>query len=238
MDDPPAEGLQSLSWSLDDCDAAVAVVPVPSARLQAHLPGGFRLLTPAEVGLPPDPRGDAVLGLEAFACGSARTENETASDVPHGGIFSFVEPPADLADPDVDFFHFFRWDTLLGEPTLRAFYADAGAPVFDGTATVTATPGPAGPLGARLEVNGTTFTFDGGSPAPSGSTGGTFVEFMHTPEGLASWKVTGVAPFGQGVGRVQVTGGLAEDVLGAAPVPGYVLYLTGMGLANGTATVP
>lgn len=230
----------TMTWSVEDCTAAVAVVPVPASAFAGRLPDVFRLLAPTEIGLPPDPRGDAVLGLEAFRCATGTAGNETFEDIPHGGIFTFVEPPVDLADPDVDFYSFYRWDTVIGAPSLRALLADAGAPVFDGEATMTTVPAPqaGGPMRAELSVNGTSFAFTGAAHAPSGSTGGTFKEFFAVPGGYATWKVSGIAPFGQGGGTVQASGGLAEEILGAEPVPGYVLFFSGMSFVDGIATVP
>lgn len=241
--DLPAADLapaKTLSWALEGCAAAVAVVPVPAAALVPWLPEGFRPIAPAEAGLPADPRGDAILGLEAFECATATAGNSTVEGVPHGGIFTFVEPPAELADPDVDFFSFFRWDTVLGSETMRAHLAQAGAPVFEGTATVetAADPASGGPLRASLEVNGTSFQFTGGAQAPSGSTGGVLKEYFATPAGLATWKARGVAPYGQGAGTIQATGGLAEEVLGAQPVAGYVLFMSDLSFVEGTVTVP
>lgn len=227
-----------MTWSVEGCTAAVAVVPVPADALP--LPDGFRALTLAEAGLPEDPRGDAVFALESFDCARGTAGNETLEDVPHGGVFTFVEPPETLRDDDVDFFYFYRWDTLIAAPTLRAFLADAGAPVYDGaTSLMTATmPEAGGPLLASMDLNGTRFEFQGAAQPVSGGTGGTFKEFLSTPNGLATWKTTGAAPFGQGAGSVQVNGGFAEEVLGNQRVPGYVLFLADVSFVDGVATVP
>lgn len=241
-EEPPGDAsvARTMSWGLEGCTVAVAVVPVPASALVPHVPEGFRLLSPAEVGLPPDPRGDALFALETFSCALATADNESTEDAYHGGAFTFVEPPAELVDPEVDFFTFFRWDAAIASPKLRSFLADAGAPAYEGSASFTTAtmPQAGGPLQAGLEVNGTSFTFTGAAQPPGGEFGGVFDEYFATPDGLLRWKTTGIAPFGQGGGSVQVSGGIAEEVLGAAPVPGYVVFLTDVAFVNGTATAP
>lgn len=239
---PPSSSAEAmtLAWSLESCRAAVGVVPVPAASLAAHLPPGFTPLAPADIGLPPDPRGDAVIAFEVFRCAAAHAGGETVEDAAHGGVFTFVDPPAELVDPEVDFFHFYRWDTLLASSTMRAFFAEAGAPVFDGTASISAggAPGGGGPLQAMLDVNGTSFTLVGASQGQSGSFGGTFKEFFATAQGFPAWKTTGLSPFGQGAGTVQASGGLGEALLGGEPVAAYVVFVEDVSFVNGTASRP
>lgn len=59
---------KTYSWFLEGCQVVIAVIPVDSEALADHLPDGFAPQTPEGFGLPPDPRGDAVMGLEAFTC--------------------------------------------------------------------------------------------------------------------------------------------------------------------------
>lgn len=119
-------------------------------------------------------------------------------------------------------------------------FADAGAPVHEGTASVTTAtmPEPGGPLQASLEVNGTSFAFTGGAQPTGGAFSGVFDEYFSTPDGLARWKTRGIPPFGQGAGTVQASGGLAEQGLGAEPIPGDVVFPTDVSFVNGSATIP
>lgn len=240
---PPEPAETILPWGLAGCSFVVAVVPVPAGRLADRMPPGFRPLSPTEIGLPDDPRGDGNLGIEAWRCNDGVGHNESVElhDVPYGAVFSFVEAPEHLRDNESRF-HFVKWDTLVPDEERRLLLERHGLPALNGTAEFRRFQDVAGRLllDVGLELNGT-YSFDGAAGAPAeGMDAFAFTEFTPTPHGLARWRtdVTAAQVLSGGGGFVSVPAGYARDVLGADRVQAYLLAGTGAAFENATLTLP
>lgn len=232
---PPAP--PRLAWGFSGCRMVVAVIPVASGALAPHLPEGFRALSPAEVGLPPDPRGDATLAIEALRCESGLGLHAPATDVPYASVFTFVEAPETLADSAVDFHSFIKWDVLVADAPLRDELAAAGVPAVDGRVEFADLAGDAFTVGIALD--GSEYAIEAAAFAPPAPTGGTFAEYTPTPNGLAKWRATALAPASQSAGFITIPDGtLASDIAGAGRAPAYLLGMRDIDFTNATLELP
>lgn len=232
---------QVLAWRAESCDAAIGVIPVPAEALAPHLPEGFRPLAPEELGLPPDPRGDATFAIEAFRCDAYDSNGKQLTDAPVGGFFTFVEAPADLAE-DVDF-SFFRWDSLVPDADLHRILVEAGFPMREGDNTVRAdlpTGTGKGPILAELVLGSETYGFEGMAGGEwQDATEGRFTEWTPTTNGeLGIWRAAfDWDEISTGAGEMTLApGSLPAEVVGANRAPAYFLW----GLLNldGDITLP
>lgn len=236
---PDPDSPLALAWSLEGCRVSVALVPVPASRIVSRLPEGFRPLGFPEIGLAPDPRGDAILALEVVRCARATWGDEEIADAAYGGAFTLVEPPAELADANVTFHHLYRFDVAL--PGSRALGALAERGMAASAANATFTDyAPAGDLASATLVaaNGTT-TIDTAFALPSTEDGGRLVEFQESRRGLARWDADVRATFTIGGGRVLLPeGSLAREIAQAAQPECYVLEADGAAWERGSLAVP
>lgn len=239
----PAEPLPTvLPWGLTGCTFVVAIVPVPASRLEGRLPAGFTPLTPAEIGLPADPRGNGNVGIEAWKCNGGVGHNESVelNLTDYGAVFSFVRPPDELA-VNGSRFHFVKWDVLIPDETRRAILLEHGVPAQNGTVTVRQFRSVADQtlFDVGLELNGT-FTLGGATAVPDASMlSFAFTEFTQTPHGLATWttNVT-AATVTSGSGPIVIPEGFVREVVGAERAQAYYMAGTGGAFSNGTITLP
>lgn len=231
-----------LPWGLSGCSFVIAVVPVPAAALAARLPSGFRVLTPAEAGLPSDPRGDGNLGVEAWRCNQGVGHNASVelNDVSYGAVFTFVEPPPELRDNESRY-HFVKWDVLVPDAERRVLLAERGVPAQNGTVEFRRFQEAAGriALDAGLDLNGT-YAFQGVAGAPAGdSSAFSFTEFTPTPHGLVRWRTNVTAgTLVAGGGVLATPPGFVREVVGAERVQAYLLAGSGGAFENGTIVLP
>lgn len=254
----PEHGLV-LPWALEECQFAIAIMPVQPAALGEHLPQGFTVLSVYEIpGFPVqrnptvpvgDPRGTANLAIEIFRCasGSGANASENLTDVSYGAVFSFVQPPEDKRDENATH-HVVKWDTLIPDDARRALLDAEGIPVFGGNASFSQFTdiGAFKIVQGLLELTGdanSTYAFDSGNQ-PEGSAGFAAVElkeFSPARDGeFVEWRANLTTAGGlAGSGFLDLSGG-AEWVAAAAGsdrVQAY--YLTGIAtLTNGTITLP
>ena len=240
--EPPDPVPTVLPWGLTDCTFVVAVVPIPAARLEGRLPPGFTPLSPAQIGLPADPRGDANVGVEAWKCNGGVGHNESVelNLTDYGAVFSFVQPPEDLV-VNGSLFHFVKWDVLVPDAPRRDILAAHGVPAQNGTVEVrqfrSLTDQNLFDVG--LELNGT-FTLSGSTAAPQPQFQAfAFTEYTQTPHGLAVWttNVTATAVT-SGAGPLVIPEGLMLDIVGAERTQAYYLAGTGGAFSNGTIVLP
>lgn len=232
---PPAPLV--LPSDLVDCQVAVGLVPVPAARLAERLPDGWRALQTEDLGLPDDPRGDALLGIEAARCASGYGGN--ATDAPYASYFAPVEPPPAFRVEGARF-HFLKWETLVADPALLDALTDAGAAAFPGEATF----GPRLPgveaFEARVEMNGThVLRATGPIPSYPDLAEFRFVEYQPLAGGgYATWNATASSDaLTVGGATLEVPPGFAQRAAGGPRAEGYVLVgRTTFGEA--TVTIP
>lgn len=238
---PPEPTETVLPWGLSGCTFVIAVVPVPAARLAERIPPGFRVLAPAEIGLPADPRGDGNVGIEAWRCaeGVGLNASEPLHDTPYGAVFTFVEPPEELR-VNGSRYHFVKWDVLVPDAGRRALLQAHGVPALEGNVTFARfqpLPGGRAAFDAELALNGT-YTLRGTSAQADATEPFSFVEYTQTPHGLARWSTNATfETLGSGTGIVAASGGPFRELAGERP-QAYVLVGTGGAFANGTLTLP
>lgn len=228
-------------WYLHGCQVVIAVVPVEAERLAEHLPEVFRPQTPEAFGLPPDPRGDGEMGVEAFVCDEIGSTDGGIEDAPYVSYFAPVEPPDDLEDPDARY-HFVKWDVLIGDDELRTMLQDEGVPAASGDVTYDFEERSAGEFSYDLigTVSSETHRFTGSGQLPEGVLETfTFLEFTGTSDGLVSWDVSVEdAAVLEGTGTLELaTGSLPAEVIGAEVTQAYVLA-GDRSLEDVTITVP
>lgn len=240
--EPPEPVPTVLPWGLSDCTFVVAVVPVPASRLEGRLPPGFTPLTPAEIGLPADPRGNANVGVEAWKCNGGVGHNASAELglTDYGAVFSFVRPPDDLA-VEGSLYHFVKWDVLIPDETRRGILLDHGVPAQNGTVTVHQfrALGEQTLFDVGMELNGT-FSLGGSTAVPDARLRSfAFTEYTQTPHGLATWQTNATAAtVTSGSGPLTLPPGIMQDVVGAGRTQAYYMAGTGGALSNGTITLP
>lgn len=254
-----------IDWSLDRCDAVIAMIPTDAARLQPHLPDGFTADVPADVRaqLPPDPTLDAVLGMEASTCRSGAGLHGQVAPMSYASYWTFADPPDDLDQGRHDL-TFVKWDTLVPDRDRRQLLSDHGLPVRDGTVTfglfepdtrsVSAGPGVVGsevnphldevPQGVTFDVqlqfdDGESYRFTG-TTADDTAFRGDFIEYVLTDGGLATWTANYRARAARvGTGTVQLDpDGAPAQMLATTSTRAYYLTATGLYLTDGTITMP
>lgn len=211
LDDGGTDGLASdgpvvIDFVLRDCQAVVGVVHVAPDRIQPHLPAGWTVAAPESQGGPDDPRGDAALGVEVFKCAEATagnlTEGNSSStpDAAYGSYWTWVEPPEEYHREGV-LFHFWKWDTMVGDAALHAELLAAGLPMKTGSADWDGDTnsgssifliGPNGPsvFHVSLAWEEGVIGFNGVAQAPFEPKQFSFVEFQHGANGtIVEWHV-------------------------------------------------
>lgn len=230
----------SIAWGLTACDAVIALIPVDADSVQAHLPKGFTAEVPDSVRalLPPDPRLEAVFGLEGLACEEGVGLKRDVDGMQYGSYWTFVEPPKRLAD-DAYPLRFFKWDTLVPDRPRRNFLAARGLPVSDGDTTFTSwNPTPVGiAFDVTLRLGGSTHRFLGSAGSPVDFSG-TFVEFTKARRGLSAWRTaydSTRAVGGTGIVEMQAESFPAE-VVGSERAQSYFLVGSGVNFTDASIT--
>lgn len=234
---------RTLDWGLSGCRAVIALVPVEPSAVQPHVPEGFTATVPDSVAavLPPDPRLDAVLGIEALDCAEGIGLHGAVADLDYGSFFTFVEPPAHLAAPEHDL-HFVKWDVLVPDAPRRDVLRRHGVAARDGGTDLTTWLSGAG--GTAFDVG---LTFEGGegyrlrgvAGAPTPFTG-SFIEHSATSTGLATWTTSyDAASAVGGTGTVQLAAaGFPARVVGRTLADAYFLVPTGLDFTDGAIVLP
>ncbi|MBW3582977.1 MAG: hypothetical protein KY455_07760 [Euryarchaeota archaeon] len=259
LDDGPSlmvDVPKTYEWSLDRCDAVVGVVHTAKENLQPHVPEGWRVAAPEEQGGPADPRGDAALGVEVFLCDDITAANLTDGNssamkkAAYASYWTWVEPPEEYRKDDV-MFHFWKWDTLVADETLRAELVAEGLPIVNGTADwdgdtdtgmSTFVNSPAGPVAyqVKLDWEEGVIGFNGVAGAPFEPKEFSFVEYQATADGrIAEWTTDAVGDFVNiGVGYVKFNPGTwGHDVTGLERSPAY-FFAGDWSFTNGKLLIP
>jgi hypothetical protein len=234
---------RTLDWGLTDCRGVIALVPSSPEVLEPHLPDGFAATFPAGVAalLPPDPRLEAVVGLEVLDCAEGVGLHGTVEGLDYASFFTFAEPPAHLRSPDRDF-HFVKWDVLVPDAPRRDVLRRYGLAARDGEATFrTWLPGAGGTafdVGWTFE-GGEGYRFRGVAGAPVDFIG-SFVEHSSAGNGLAAWTTQFEAAAATGgAGVVELAqGGFPARVLGRTVADAYFLVPAGLDFVDGLITLP
>ncbi len=241
--DTPADAApEEVPWGIRDCEVFLGLIPVDADALSDRLPDGFRAVSPQEFGLPPDPRGDAILGVEAFSCAEVDGVNGTVTDAPYASIFVPVEAPQELRD-DRFTFTFLKFETLVPDAETRSLLQDHGIPALDGDVNraVSAPTGPAFSVGLELgdEVYGLH-----GAMGPSNAQfedGFAFQEWTPTPDGLATWTTSHASgdAMHNSFGYVKLDpNGWPAEVVGDTRADAYLLHGTGVVFEDAVLTLP
>lgn len=235
----PALPARSIDWSLHDCVFTAAVLQVPAAAVQPHVPPGFRVIPASEMaaegasGLdvpsPPAADGnDGNLGVEAFQCASGMGLNGSVDGMAYASFFAAVEPPAALKKDGTPFY-FVKWDVLVPDAARHDLLASYGMPVRTGnvSASLNLEAQSLAKVDARLEFGGLgNFSFDATALAPFPNDRCAFIEFTAVPAGLATWSMKCTFVTG-GVGPVTV----------AVPPGSWFADIVGPGAHNGLAFI-
>lgn len=234
-----------LEWGAHGCDFVIVLVPAEAEAIQEHLPPGFSPTIPDSEPLPPDPRMEAVLGYEVFQCDEQTVGPHVAEDGHYAAVWTFVEPPDELADPDRPL-TFYKWRTLVPDDDQRTMLRDLDVAVSDGagdTSTMTTNP-----TGTLFDVAFTLQDEDDVTYRATGSTntpadfGGSFVEYSELTDrdGFAAWRTDFAAEdvsAGLGVARWDA-GSFAAEVLGTTETEAWMLAGSGLAFTDATITVP
>lgn len=260
-----AHGSHRLDWSLETCDAVIAMIPADRATIQPHLPDGFTAEVPARVRaeLPPDPRLDAVLGMQALDCRRGSGLHGTVAPMSYASHWTFAEPPERLR-PSGSELTSVKWDTLVPDADRRGVLRDHGLPARDGAVSfdlfepdgpyVSAGPGAVGseirrtqeevPDGLAVDVSirfadGESYRLTAASGRPTWLRGG-LVEYTPTESGIARWTARyGARTATAGTGTVELDpDGSPAQILGATTVQAYFLVATNLDYYDGTITLP
>lgn len=248
---PPPDGGEDglpkvLPWGLTDCQYMIGLVPVDQAAVAPHLPEGFAAAPASDMGLPQDPRGEAVVGVEAFECAEGQTLNGTLDMLQYGSVFTLVYPPEELRVDGADA-HFVKWDTYIPDAERRHALDNESLPVRDGfvlfrfsqrvppvggfdSFTLKFEPDEYHLLHAlNLDPLGDDAAFSSFS----------FAEFTDTPNGLATWRATAEnSMVWGGVGQLDVgLAGIAKDILGGERHAAYVMLAQGS-FVDASLTLP
>ncbi len=232
-----------LSWGLSGCRMAIAIVPVEADAVQQHLPEGFTAAVPEPIRamLPPDPRMEAILGIEAFSCETGMGLNQSVPDMEYASIWTGVEAPANATGPEASL-TFYKWDTLVPDAERRDLLAGAGLPVHAGSVSLdpwTSTPfGLAMDLAFHMDDVGE-FRIAGGASAPA-EFSGDFTEYQPGTEGHAIWytQTSAGSAYG-GSGYVELaSSSIAQNIVGATRSDAYVLAIDDGAFSDGFIRLP
>lgn len=201
----------TLPWGLSDCSYVIAVMPVPSDRLQPLLPEGFTPL-PSRNGLP----GDGELHADAYHCaGGVGLDGRPLADVQYGSFYVPVEAPDELREEGYGAY-FVKLDFIAPDGEHTDILAEAGLPAHSGRASATQTGATLWSAELAMETAGG-FTFEGIS-GPATAQDGPLPFIEHSPltsGGLALWHARlHHASFSTGVGALLLNGPMV-DVVGS-----------------------
>lgn len=236
---PPASEATVLPWGLTECRFAVAIIPAEAEAVKAHLPPGFEPYSFSEIGLPPDPRGGANVGVELWACDDGVAANGTTGPLAYAATFTFAHAPQGL-DVNGSTFTFYKWDVLAQDPALRQALDDAGVPAYEGEGAFSQfQAAPQGAFDGTTTFNGT-YALQGilAAPADDALRSFRFTELTQGSDGLVWWNVTAESTtVASGTGRVTLPEGTLRDIVGTPTAQAY--FLGGMGsFTNATVTLP
>ena len=221
---------------LQACEAAVGLVPLPAARLAERVPDGWRLLQTEDVGLPDDPRGGALLGLQMARCAEGYGGNLT--DVSYASYFTLVEPP-DALRVEGARHHFLKWETLVQHAPLREALAGEGVAATEGSATF----GPRLPVAEAFEGRfdmGGAHVLRATGPVPAYPDLASFrlAELQPLAGGAyAVWNATVESTLTVGGMTADLPPGFASRAAGGSRAEGYVLVGRAT-YADATVTLP
>lgn len=232
--DLPLDGaipiVNQISWGLNECQIAVALIGVPASQVQPLVPEGFVVLSPAQVvareggapALPPNPNEDGNFGLEMFTCTSGIGLDGAIENVQYGSLFTAVAVPAEFAVEGTKH-GFVKWDVLIQDQPRREWLQAAGAKAVDGSAAFSSydATGPTFRFAGDLVLGEDAYAFTGNGVAPLPEDG-SFIEYSPATTGLVAWYTKYTWIDGT-YGTVDVTvpsTGLASEVLGAGPHSG------------------
>lgn len=230
-EDPPAPATPTvLPWGFSDCRWVVAAIPTQADGLTPHLPANFTPMTPEEMGLPPVPSADAVMGLEGFDCAQGQGLNGPVEGFIYSAYWSPVHPPEEKAREGA-LLQFVKWDTVIDDPPLRERLAEAGVPAVEGAVTMDMFEETPAGLGFDLSVtvDGQTHRFAGTAGNEGAEEMKDFIarEFTATDKGLVRWDTRVVSPnLVQGAGTVQLApGSLPAEIVGQEQAEAF--YIAG-----------
>lgn len=233
-----------LEWGAQDCDFVIVLLPTGKDTIQPYLPEGFTPTIPENQPLPPDPRMEAVLGYEVFHCGQQTVGEHVAQDGIYAAVWTFVEPPEGVADPDHPL-TFFKFATLVPDDDQRATLADLDVSVSDGSGDMAdmavTSAGALFDVSFTLEPDGGSYHASGSGSSPA-DFGGSFVEYspLDGRDGFAAWRTDFAADdafSGAGVARWD-DDAFAAEVLGTTETEGWMLTGQGLRFTDATITVP
>lgn len=236
---------RTIDWGLSGCRGLVVLVPTSPESLEAHLPAGFTATMPDSVAelLPPDPRLEAVLGLEVLDCEEGAGLHGPVQGLDYASFWTFVEPPEGHDDRGHDL-SFVKWDTLVPDEPRRDLLVDHGLAARDGEVSFDLwsplDPGAGVGFDAGWTfADGETYRFIGAAAVPV-DFNGSFVEYAPASVGLAEWETSyrSASAFGgQGLAELDADGWPAE-VLGDTLVDAYFLVPSDLDFYDATITLP
>ena len=233
----------TLTWGFSDCRWVVAAIPTQADALADHLPANFTPMTPEEMGLPPVPGSDAVMGLEGFECAQGQGLNGTVEGFVYSAYWSPVHPPDHHAREGAGL-QFVKWDTVVDDTPLRERLATAGVPAVEGNVTIaTFEQSPAGLVfDMSVTVGSETHTFQGsaGQEGDEGMKNFTAREFTSTEDGMVYWDTRVVSPnLVQGGGTVQLApGSFPAEVVGQERAQAFFIAGTQASFTEASILLP
>lgn len=211
-----------ITWSLENCQSTLTLLPASAADLAPHLPDGFvpvpLLDAVAETDVPVDPV-DGNIGVETLDCESGYGMDAPVSYVSY---YSMVRPPAEF-ERDVTF-HFVKWDVVMDNEIIAETLTDWGVPVVNGgasTATFQNTPA-AWITEQTASLDGASHVLSGLGTRPYPTPDSTIAEFTETENGMVEWY-TDITFHDVRNGPVLVNvaaGNILADVVGTGPIAG------------------
>ena len=205
-----------------ECEAAVGLVPLPAARLAERVPEGWRPLQTEDVGLPDDPRGDALLGIQMARCAEGYGANLT--DVSYASYFTLVEPPEAMRVEGARY-HFLKWETLVQHAPLREALAGLAVPATEGFASFGPRVPGAEAFEGRFDMAGThVLRATGPVPAYPDLAQFRLAELQPIAGGdYATWNATVETTLTVGGMTAELPPGFASRAAGGNRAEGYVL---------------
>lgn len=232
-----------LPWGFTDCTWVVAAVPTQASAFGDRFPEGFTPMTPEEMGLPPQPGTDAVMGLEAFDCAQGAGLNGTVDSMVYSAYWSPVHPPENLSREGAGL-QFMKWDVLIPDEDRRAALVAAGIPAVDGAVDLSGfSDTPAGyTFDISFQIGEDEHTFDGfaNNPGEEALKNFTAREFTETADGIVLWDTRVVSPnLMQGAGTVTLDpDSFPATIVGRDTANAYFLSGTSASFLEGNITLP
>lgn len=236
---------RTIPWGLSGCKGVIVLVPTPAESLRPHLPSGFTAVVPDSVRqmLPPDPRLDAVFGLEVLECAEGEGLDGPIDGLDYASFWTFVQPPRRHARHRHDL-SFVKWDTLVPDAPRRDLLVDHGLRARDGVVTFDRWTPLAPDAGVAFDVG---WTFAGGEAYRFAGTAatpvdfrGSFIEFSPASDGLARWQTKFAAPLafgGAGVAEF-APGGMPASVVGHHVADAYFLVPVDLSFFDASLSLP